>query len=58
MLAGSAEEEEPIFFVLSKSSLGDATVLCDLSQIRSIVESSISVGVMVQKVTEEAGKAI
>ncbi len=49
ILAGLAEVDEPVFFVLSQSSERDSGVLSELTAVRSVIESSISLPDMIRK---------
>jgi 3-oxoacyl-(acyl-carrier-protein) synthase len=58
VLAGKAEEQEAIYFVLDAMSSPDHPFLCDISVARRIVESEHEIAGMVQKFSfGEAGKA-
>jgi len=49
MLAGTAEEEEAIFFVLGRDHGGDRQVLCDLEEARALVETGTDLSGLIQK---------
>ena len=58
MLAGQAEEHEAVFFVIKEIAGPGQTVLCDLSDARSIVDSNPGVAGMIRKLSLlEARKA-
>jgi 3-oxoacyl-(acyl-carrier-protein) synthase len=49
MLAGTAEAEEAIFFVLARDHGGDRQVLCDLEEARTLVETGPDLWGLIQK---------
>jgi len=49
MLAGTAEAEEAIFFVLARDHGGDRQVLCDLEEARALVETGPDLSGLIQK---------
>jgi 3-oxoacyl-[acyl-carrier-protein] synthase II len=49
MLAGTAEADDAVFFVISRDQGGDRTVLCHLDEVKNIVETSPVLPVLMQK---------
>jgi 3-oxoacyl-[acyl-carrier-protein] synthase II len=49
MLAGTAEVEEAIFFVMARDHGGDRPVLCDFEEARAIVETGPDLSGLIQK---------
>jgi len=49
MVAGKAEAEEAIFFVIGQERGKDRAVLCDVAEARMLVEANIDVAGLVQK---------
>ncbi len=49
MLAGKAEADEALFFVIRRESSQDASVLCDVAEARSLVEAGPDVTGLVRK---------
>jgi 3-oxoacyl-(acyl-carrier-protein) synthase len=52
MLAGRAEEDEALFFVMGQGSAGNSVSVCDLMECRSILGSAPDIAGMVQKFSE------
>jgi 3-oxoacyl-(acyl-carrier-protein) synthase len=58
MLAGKAEADEALFFVMRREHGQDGSVLCDMTEVRSLVESGPDVAGLVRKfIRMTAGKA-
>jgi hypothetical protein len=58
MLAGQAEEQEALFFVIANDAGRERSVLCSVSEARSVLESSSGVsGFIKQFSLKEARKA-
>jgi 3-oxoacyl-[acyl-carrier-protein] synthase II len=49
MLAGKAEADEALFFVIKRNPVQDASTICDLAEARSVVETNHEVAGLVQK---------
>ncbi len=49
MLAGKAEADEAMFFVIRRESVQDGSVLCDAAEARSLVETGPDVSGLVRK---------
>jgi hypothetical protein len=56
MLAGKAEADEALFFLIRRERDRDASVLCDLAEVRSLVETGSDVPGLVQKFSRIAAR--